>query len=388
MMLDREGTRKRILVVFGTRPEAIKLAPVIYELSMEKSFDTRVCITAQHRDMLDGVIETFGMDVYYDLDIMREGQDLFDVGSAVLRGMRGVLEDFVPDLVMVHGDTSTTLFASLSALYARVDVAHVEAGLRSGDILSPWPEEANRQLTARIAKYHFTPSVWSRKNLVEEGIDADSVIVTGNTVLDSLSMVVERIRSDGSFLRKILIGIEKAGYSVSDGKRVVLVTGHRRENFGEGMENICQAILKLSKRYPDVDFVYPVHPNPNIRGVVKRILGDVENIHIVEPLEYSSFVYMMMTSSLIMTDSGGVQEEAPSLGVPVVLMRDTTERPELIENGMVVMAGTKAMDIYEASREILDMESGDAPSCSPGENPYGEGGASRKIVEFLKGRLS
>lgn len=379
---------KKLLIVFGTRPEAIKMAPLVQEFKQHPEiFDTKVCVTAQHREMLDQVLELFEITPDYDLDIMQPGQDLYDVTSNVLLGMRNVLRDFQPDVVFVHGDTSTTFAASLAAFYQRIRVAHIEAGLRTGDIYSPWPEEANRQLTTQITAYHFAPTQTSRDNLLRENVKAANIIVTGNTVIDALFLALEKIKNNVALEQDIISRIDRAisnsKFKVQNSK-FILVTGHRRENHGQGFINICQALRTIAENNADIHIVYPVHLNPNVQKPVHELLNNIENIHLIEPLQYEQFIYMMDKSYFIITDSGGVQEEAPSLGKPVLVMRDTTERPEAVEAGTVRLVGTDtALIISEAQALIDDPQAYERMSRA--SNPYGDGHACEKIVEFLKG---
>jgi len=372
--------KKKVLSVFGTRPEAIKMAPVVKELAKYPDvFDNRVCVTAQHRQMLDQVLDLFEIKPEYDLDIMQPGQSLTDVTCNVLKGLSPVLEEFKPDVVLVHGDTTTTMAASLAAYYQKIAVGHVEAGLRTGNIYSPWPEEMNRRLASAITRYHFAPTELSKQNLLNEGVDEKSILVTGNTVIDALLDVVQKVRSDKVLQAKMA---ERFSF-LSKEKRLVLVTGHRRENFGEGFENICRALREISEIHDDVEVIYPVHLNPNVQEPVKRILNGVGNVHLIEPQDYLPFVYLMDRAYLIITDSGGVQEEAPSLGIPVLVMRDTTERPEAVEAGTVKLVGTDAEKIVsEASRLLEDKDAYD--SMSRAHNPYGDGHACGRIVKALK----
>ena len=364
-----------MLLVFGTRPEAIKMAPVHRALARDPRFRVKVCVTAQHREMLDQVLELFGIEPEYDLDLMRPGQDLSAITGSVLEGMKGVLEEASPDYVLVHGDTTTTMAASLAAYYAQVPVGHVEAGLRTGDIYSPWPEEMNRRLTGSIATLHFAPTEAARANLLREGVDEARVAVTGNTVIDALLGMVERVRAGGEGeFRERFEGIHFE-------RRLVLVTGHRRENFGGGFERICGALAELS-RTPDVEIVYPVHLNPNVQEPVHRILGSLPNVHLIAPQEYLPFLFLMDRAHLIITDSGGIQEEAPSLGKPVLVMRDTTERPEAVEAGTVRLVGTDTRVIVEAARSLLEDED-EYRSMSFAHNPYGDGAASQRIADAL-----
>ena len=371
----------KILVVFGTRPEAIKMAPLIKELQLDANFDVEICVTAQHRQMLDQVLELFGISPNYDLNLMKDGQDLTDITSNVLTGMREVLRKAQPSIVLVHGDTSTAFAASLAAFYEKIEVGHVEAGLRTGNPYSPWPEEMNRRLTGVIAALHFAPTKQARDNLVMEGVNEQSIHVTGNTVVDALLSIVNRIRSDESLQKKL---DRKFSY-LERSKRLILVTGHRRENFGVGFEEICMALRKISER-GDVDILYPVHLNPRVQEPVNRILGNVSGVHLIEPLDYLPFVYLMDRSCLILTDSGGIQEEAPSLGKPVLVMRDTTERPEAVAAGTVKLVGVNCNHIIDAANDLLDNE-GSYQAFSRIHNPYGDGSTSRVIVKILKSRF-
>ena len=375
--------KQKILIVFGTRPEAIKMAPLVKEFEKYQDiFDMKVCVTAQHREMLDQVLSLFEIKPHYDLDIMKAGQDLYDVTSKVLLGLRDILEEFAPDLVLVHGDTTTTLSATLASFYKQIPVGHVEAGLRTGDIYSPWPEEANRLLTTQIAKYHFAPTRTNRENLLKEHTNEKDIIITGNTVIDALFWILDKIKQDSSLENTLQVDIQSKGYTLSD-KKLVLITGHRRENFGDGFLNICNALKELASRYQDVDFVYPVHLNPNVRKPVNEILSDIDNVYLIEPLEYLPFVYMLDNSYLVLTDSGGIQEEAPSLGKPVLVMRDTTERPEAVEAGTVMLVGTNNESIISNVSRLLDDDLY-YKKMAYSHNPYGDGNASKKIVEFLK----
>jgi len=377
---------KKILIVFGTRPEAIKTAPLVKEFEKNSEhFDMKVCVTAQHREMLDQVLELFEIVPHYDLDIMKNGQDLYDVTSKVLLGMRDVLNDFKPDLVLVHGDTTTTISSTLAAFYQKIPVGHVEAGLRTGDIYSPWPEEANRLLASRVAKYHFAPTLTNKSNLEKEHVPVENIIVTGNTVIDSLFMVIEKIKTDNALKEEIQNTITSLGYSYNPEKKLVLITGHRRENFGNGFLNICNALKELAQKHPDVDFLYPVHLNPNVQKPVNEILTGINNVYLIPPLDYLPFVYLLNQCHLILTDSGGVQEEAPSLGKPVLVMRDTTERPEALEAGTVMLVGTNKETIIKNVSRLLEDELA-YKKMSYAHNPYGDGAASEKIVNYLKGR--
>lgn len=383
---------KKIMLVFGTRPEAIKMAPLIKEfMERPEEFRTVVCVTGQHREMLDQVLDIFGITPDYDLDIMRPGQDLYDVTSRVLTGMRGVLEAERPDMVLVHGDTTTSMAAAMAAFYSHVPVGHVEAGLRTHNPASPWPEEMNRQITGRIATRHFAPTPLGRDNLLRENVAPDSIEVTGNTVIDALYAVIERIKGNPE-LEEVLHGrILRAGYDSRrlDGKRrMVLITGHRRENFGEGFRSICRALRILSRRYPDVDFVYPMHLNPNVRRPIREAFGeDLEkkesNMFFIEPLGYLSFVYMMEKAYVVLTDSGGIQEEAPGLGKPVLVMRDTTERPEALEAGTVRLVGTDCDLIVSETTRLLE-DAGHYRRMSQALNPYGDGRACRRIADSCR----
>ncbi len=381
---------KTIMSVFGTRPEAIKMAPLVKELAKHTDrFRSVVCVTGQHRQMLDQVLRIFDIQPDYDLDIMQQGQDLYDVTSRVLLGMRDVLRRARPDIVLVHGDTTTSTAAALAAFYEQIPVGHVEAGLRTHDIYSPWPEEMNRQITGRIATYHFSPTPLSRANLTAEGAADEKIVVTGNTVIDALYMVVDKIKSDESLDAELGNVLREAGYDparLSDGRRMVLITGHRRENFGEGFINMCRAIKHLTERYPEVDFVYPMHLNPNVRKPIHEVFGEdltnLGNMFFIEPLEYLSFVYLMEKADVVLTDSGGIQEEAPGLGKPVLVMRDTTERPEALSAGTVRLVGTDYDRIVGEVSRLLDDESA-YEAMSRAVNPYGDGKACGRIIEAL-----
>lgn len=378
---------KTILLVFGTRPEAIKMAPLVKEFQKyPEKFKTVVCVTGQHREMLDQVLKIFEIVPEYDLNIMKQGQDLYDVTAKVLVGMRDVLKNVSPDVVLVHGDTTTSTAAALAAFYQQIPVGHVEAGLRTHNIYSPWPEEMNRQITGRIATYNFAPTLLSKQNLLQEGIKKDSIIITGNTVIDALYMVVDKIKNDKNLGGELKNVLATAGYNVdrlNDGKKLVLITGHRRENFGDGFINMCTAIKDLTHKYPDVDFVYPMHLNPNVRKPIHEVFGedlsDLGNMFFIEPLEYLSFVYLMEKSTIVLTDSGGIQEEAPGLGKPVLVMRDTTERPEALEAGTVKLVGTDYnMIVEEVSALIENKEYYN--QMSHAVNPYGDGMACMRII--------
>ena len=386
-MLETES-KKKILLVFGTRPEAIKMAPLVTEFkSNSDKFETFVCVTGQHRQMLDQVLHLFQIVPDFDLDIMQSGQDLYDITSRVLVGMRDVLKDIKPDLVLVHGDTTTSMATALAAFYQRIDVGHVEAGLRTHNLYSPWPEELNRQLTSRIAKYNFSPTELSKQNLLKENVDKDSIYVTGNTVIDALHWVSEKINSDKEILADVERQIEKSGYETNrllSGKQMVLITGHRRENFGEGFANICNALDSLSLNYPDVDFVYPVHLNPIVRESIARVFNDnqPENLYLIEPLDYLPFISLMGKSKLVLTDSGGIQEEAPGLGKPVLVMRNTTERPEAVDAGTVKLVGADSDRIIAEVSRLLD-EPDYYSEMAKAVNPYGDGKAAPKIVKII-----
>ena len=379
---------KKILLVFGTRPEAIKMAPLVIKLKQHHEFQTMVCVTAQHREMLDQVLDIFEIKPDYDLNIMQKGQDLYDITSRVLVGMRNVLNEAKPDLVLVHGDTTTSTAAALAAFYQQIPVGHVEAGLRTNNIYSPWPEEMNRQITGRIASIHFAPTELGRQNLLNENIDNQHIIVTGNTVIDALYLVVNKINTDKNLENKIEKSILSNGYDVKrlGERRLILITGHRRENFGDGFIRLCTAINDLTKKFPDVDFVYPMHLNPNVRKPIHEVFGEnlneLGNIFFIEPLDYLNFVYMMEKSYLVLTDSGGIQEEAPGLGKPVLVMRDTTERPEALEAGTVKLVGTDYDKIVgEVSKLLTDNDYYN--TMSQAVNPYGDGLACERIINAL-----
>lgn len=381
-------TLRKVLLVFGTRPEAIKMAPLVHEFKKHADqFETMVCVTGQHREMLDQVLDLFQIVPDVDLNIMKTGQDLYDVTSRVLVGMRDVLKELAPDLVLVHGDTTTSMTAALAAFYQQIPVGHVEAGLRTGDIYSPWPEEMNRLMTGRIATYHFAPTPLSKQNLLKENVKDRDVVVTGNTVIDALHWVVNKIHLEKGLQHTLKNDILHFGYNMerlAKGKRLVLITGHRRENFGEGFLNICHAIKSLSEHYPEVDFVYPVHLNPNVRKPVMDILGDgADNVFLIDPLQYLPFVYLMEQSYLILTDSGGIQEEAPGLGKPVLVMRNTTERPEAVDAGTVLLVGADQERIERGVARLLDNPDL-YQKMSEAVNPYGDGLACSRIVNYLK----
>lgn len=382
---------KTVMLVFGTRPEAIKMAPLVKAFqAASNSFRTLVCVTGQHREMLDQVLHIFDIQPDYDLNIMKQGQDLYDVTSRVLLGLREVLKEVRPDIVLVHGDTTTSTAAALAAFYAQIPVGHVEAGLRTHNIYSPWPEEMNRQLTGRIATWHFAPTPLSRQNLLAENVAEAQITVTGNTVIDALYWVVDKIKHDASLSQQLDAELQRAGYDVerlSGGRKLVLITGHRRENFGDGFIHMCTAIKDLTQRYPQVDFVYPMHLNPNVRKPIHEVFGQdlsgLGNMFFIEPLEYLSFVHLMEKSHIVLTDSGGIQEEAPGLGKPVLVMRDTTERPEALTAGTVKLVGTDYDKIVSAVSTLLDDEAA-YQAMSRAVNPYGDGKACGRIVETLK----
>ena len=382
---------KKIMLVFGTRPEAIKMCPLVKEFQKHpEAFRTIVCVTGQHREMLDQVLHLFEIKPDYDLNIMKQGQDLYDVTARVLTGMRDVLKEAQPDVVLVHGDTTTSTAAALAAFYQQIPVGHVEAGLRTHNIYSPWPEEMNRQITGRIATYHFAPTLLSKQNLLKENVNPDRILVTGNTVIDALHQVVRKIKTDKALDAELEQTLKHCGYDVSrlqSGRRLVLITGHRRENFGEGFISMCTAIKDLTQKYRAVDFVYPMHLNPNVRKPIHEVFGedlsDLGNMFFIEPLEYLSFVYLMEKSSIVLTDSGGIQEEAPGLGKPVLVMRDTTERPEALEAGTVKLVGTDYDKIMQEVSELLD-DAEAYEKMSRAVNPYGDGVACGRIVKFLR----
>ena len=381
---------KKIMLVFGTRPEAIKMAPLVKEFEKyPNDFQTIVCVTGQHREMLDQVLNLFEIKPHYDLNIMKQGQDLYDVTARVLVGMRDVLKEAQPDVVLVHGDTTTSTAAALAAFYQQIPVGHVEAGLRTHNIYSPWPEEMNRLITGRIATYHFSPTQLSRQNLLKENVSDDSIIVTGNSVIDALYWVVEKIKNDEALNNELKEVLTNAGYDVNrlnDGRKLVLITGHRRENFGDGFISMCTAIKDLTNKYPDVDFVYPMHLNPNVRKPIHEVFGEdlsgLGNMFFIEPLEYLSFVYLMEKSTIVLTDSGGIQEEAPGLGKPVLVMRDTTERPEALEAGTVKLVGTNYDKIVSEVSALLEDKSY-YETMSQAVNPYGDGLACERIVHNI-----
>lgn len=373
---------KKVLIVFGTRPEAIKMAPLVKEFQKYPlKFETKVCVTAQHRQMLDQVLNVFDIVPDYDLNIMAPNQDLFDITSKVLLGLKEILIAFKPDVVLVHGDTTTSMAASLAAFYLKIKVGHIEAGLRTNDMQSPWPEEMNRQVTDRICDFYFAPTELSKQNLIDENIDAKKIIVTGNTVIDALLLATELIKSKSELEHQIREIVKEKGYSITT-RKYMLVTGHRRENFGEGFLNICKALKEIALKNPDLDIVYPVHLNPNVQKPVFDLLSDLPNIYLISPLDYLPFVYAMQHSQIILTDSGGIQEEAPSLGKPVLVMRDTTERPEAVEAGTALLVGTDYENIVNNVNELLN-NSVLYVKMAEAHNPYGDGYACRRIVEFL-----
>ncbi|WDG76769.1 UDP-N-acetylglucosamine 2-epimerase (non-hydrolyzing) [Pseudomonas chlororaphis] len=368
----------KILSVFGTRPEAIKMAPLALALRADERFDAKICVTGQHREMLDQVLELFELEPDFDLNIMKPGQDLTDVTTCILQGMKGVFSTYKPDIILVHGDTATTFATTLAAYYHQIPVAHIEAGLRTGNLYSPWPEEANRKLTGALARLHFAPTQKSEQNLLQEGVSPESVYVTGNTVIDALLNVVEKLGSNAKLNQQF----SEQFKFLSAERRLILVTGHRRESFGDGFERICMSLASIAREFDDVEIVYPVHLNPNVREPVNRLLSGIDNIHLIEPLDYLPFVYLMNRSYLILTDSGGVQEEAPSLGKPVLVMRDTTERPEAIEAGTVRLVGTEKEKITSNLRELL-LNSDAYQEMSFAHNPYGDGNACARIINTL-----
>lgn len=369
----------KVLTIFGTRPEAIKMAPLVHALAQDDAFESKVCVTAQHREMLDQVLHLFGIQPEYDLNIMQPGQDLTEITSRILKGLKPVLQEFQPDVVLVHGDTTTTLSASLAAFYQQIPVGHVEAGLRTGDLSSPWPEEGNRRLTTHLAKWHFAPTDTSRANLLREGIPAENIFVTGNTVIDALLWVRDRVKGDAGLAEQLA-----AHYPFIDAsKKIILVTGHRRESFGGGFDRICSALAEIALQHPQVQIVYPVHLNPNVSEPVNRILSGIDNIKLIDPQDYLPFVYLMDKAYLILTDSGGIQEEAPSLGKPVLVMREATERPEAVSAGTVRLVGTDTVKIVKEVTRLLNDEN-EYHNMSRAHNPYGDGQACRRILDALK----
>lgn len=371
---------KRVLLVFGTRPEAIKMAPLALKLQQNiEDFETKVCVTGQHRQMLDQVLELFNLKPDFDLNLMKPGQTLSDVTSGVLKGLEQVFEQWKPDIILVHGDTATTFAASLAGYYHKIKIGHVEAGLRTGDLYSPWPEEANRQLTGVLANYHFAPTNSSYQNLIKENVNPETIIVTGNTVIDALLQVKDKVEQDEDLIQKF----EQEFKFLDKSKKLILVTGHRRENFGQGFLNICTALANLAKKYSDIQIVYPVHLNPNVQKPVNELLSGINNIFLIQPQDYLPFVYLMNRSYLILTDSGGIQEEAPSLGKPVLVMRDTTERPEAVDAGTVRLVGTDVSTIEKSVSELLENTSL-YNAMAAAHNPYGDGTSCQQIIDFLK----
>lgn len=375
--------KKRILSVFGTRPEAIKMAPLVHALAADDRFDSKLCVTAQHREMLDQVLELFKITPDYDLNLMKTGQTLNEVTARILLELKPVLQEFKPDVVLVHGDTATTFAASLAAYYEQIPVGHVEAGLRTGNLYSPWPEEGNRRLTGALAKYHFAPTITSQKNLLDENYSQDNIVVTGNTVIDALLMVKDKIDNDVELNTTLAASFPMLDeLSVKNKKKLILVTGHRRESFGGGFERICEALAITAKRYPNANILYPMHLNPNVRAPVNRILKGIDNIYLIEPQHYLPFIFLMTRAHIILTDSGGIQEEAPSLGKPVLVMRDTTERPEAVDAGTVKLVGTDVDLITSAISTLMDDDAA-YQEMSFSHNPYGDGNASRRILDSL-----
>ena len=371
-------TKKKILTVFGTRPEAIKMAPLVHALAGDERFEAKVCVTAQHREMLDQVLELFEITPDYDLNLMKPGQDLTDITCGILQGLKPILSEFKPEHVLVHGDTATTFSTTLAAYYQQIKVGHVEAGLRTGNIYSPWPEEGNRKLTGTLADLHFSPTETSKQNLLNESTPENKIIVTGNTVIDALLEVIEKLESNLELKASL-----QAKFDFLDSeKRLVLITGHRRESFGGGFERICEAIAQMSQKFPDVEFVYPMHLNPNVREPVNRLLKGLTNVFLIEPLDYLPFVYLMNKAYVLLTDSGGIQEEAPSLGKPVLVMRDTTERPEAVDAGTVMLVGTDVDTIVKELSTLLTSESA-YKEMSFAHNPYGDGKACQRICDAL-----
>lgn len=387
---------KKVLFVFGTRPEAIKMAPVVKEFAKHSGkFDTKICVTAQHREMLDQVLDLFDIEPDYDLDIMQPNQDLYDVTSRIILKLRDIYKEVQPDIVLVHGDTTTTFAASLAAFYQKIAVGHVEAGLRTGNIYAPWPEEMNRKLTGSLTQYHFAPTERAKQNLLKEGVDEQNIFVTGNTVIDALYLILDKLKKSPNLEKEIIQKLvskslpedklDAWNHSPGEDKknrRLILITGHRRENFGDGFQNICKAIKKIADTHPDYDIVYPVHLNPNVQKPVYEILGDTQNIYLIEPLDYLPFIYLMSNSYIVITDSGGIQEEAPGLGKPVLVMRETTERPEAVDAGTVKLVGTDADLIYKETAKLIE-DLGYYQQMSRAHNPYGDGEAAIKISSIL-----
>ena len=369
---------QKILTIFGTRPEAIKMAPLVHALAADNQFHSKVCVTAQHREMLDQVLDLFEIEPDFDLNIMKPGQTLNDVTTSILVGLKPVLESFKPDVVLVHGDTATTFSAALAAYYEQIKVGHVEAGLRTGNIYSPWPEEANRKLTSAITNYHFAPTVGSKQNLLNEGVSEDDITVTGNTVIDALFWVREKLKQDKSLSGALSFTFDY----LEPNKKLILVTGHRRESFGDGFERICEALRQIAIMHPEAEILYPVHLNPNVQEPVNRLLKGLDNVFLIEPKQYLSFCYLMNRSAIILTDSGGIQEEAPSLGKPVLVMRETTERPEAVDAGTVKLVGTD-VELIVSQVDLLLTNSDEYQKMSKAHNPYGDGLACGRILEFL-----
>jgi len=376
---------KKILIVFGTRPEAIKMMPLVKLFQRKEAYDCKVCVTAQHREMLDQVLTLFDIEVSYDLDIMKSHQDLYDITSRIVLGMKEVLWDFKPDLVLVHGDTTTTSMAALAAFYQKIPVGHVEAGLRTGNLYRPWPEEANRKIVSVLARFHFAPTQKSKENLLKENVSKDHIVVTGNTVIDTLFLMLDKINKTAHMKEQIIQTINKV-YPLSKKRKFILVTGHRRENFGEGFIHICEAIKTIAENNPHIDIVYPVHLNPNVQEPVRKILDNIDNVYLLAPMEYETFVYLMHCSYLILTDSGGIQEEAPSLGKPVLVLRNETERPEALEAGTVKLVGTEKEHIVRTVQMLLDTEEA-YHAMSQAKNPYGDGKAAERIIQFIEEKL-
>ncbi|HEY8956108.1 non-hydrolyzing UDP-N-acetylglucosamine 2-epimerase [Chitinophaga sp.] len=375
--------KKKVMVVFGTRPEAIKMVPVVKELAKHSDLiDARTCVTGQHRHMLDSVLETFNIVPDFDLDIMQQSQDLHDITINILTKLKAVLKEFRPDLILVHGDTTTAFVVSLAAFYEKIQIGHVEAGLRTYNIQSPWPEEFNRQIVDKIADYCFVPTERSQANLLEEKTPASKIFVTGNSVIDTLFLALGKIENDASLKASLEKTLAESGYDISKGRQFILVTGHRRESFGDGFLNICDALKNIATRFPDIDIVYPVHLNPNVQGPVYNKLGGIDNVYLTKPLDYLPFIYLMKHCYLVLTDSGGIQEEAPSLGKPVLVMRDTTERPEAVDAGTVILVGTSAEKIFHEA-ELLILDNDRYNSMSRLHNPYGDGKASARIAEAI-----
>ncbi len=376
---------KKILIVFGTRPEAIKMVPLIKEFKKYNDFEVKICVSAQHRQMLDQVLNLFEIKPDYDLDIMKTNQDLYDISSRVLLGMREILKDFCPNVVLVHGDTTTSFVGALAAFYQKIKIGHVEAGLRTNDLYSPFPEEANRQITGVLADFHFAPTQSAKQNLIKEGKNSNFIIVTGNTVIDALFLMIDKIEKNVN-LRDEITSILRSKYSnFGSERKFILVTGHRRENFGDGFLNICDALKNIAQNNPEIDIVYPVHLNPNVQKPVREILSNLSNVYLIDPLEYEKFVYLMSKSFFIITDSGGIQEEAPSLAKPVLVTRDTTERPEALQSGAVKLVGTNKNTIIKEAQNLI-LQKDEFEKMSKANNPYGDGKASERIVEFLKER--